>query len=248
MVISCEIESLLLKMADRNEGIREHAVGALLEIATNSGKDRKICLVGIRAAASDPSMFVRNAAIEALDEIGNANDIHRIKQALTDVEWIVRCTAAESLGVRLGAKARKDLERVLVNDRHGAVRSYAAIALADAEIHESVPLLEKVLSTEEDELAIAGILHALIALGRYEFVDWLPELIRAEWHAIRGRARQIIVESVVPVMCHLRSATIDALVEAVRFQIEFEGPEWSAAEFRDVLTLLEEARSISSSA
>lgn len=85
--------------------LREDAVDALWDHWSYRLSDPKIALVAVRAAVTDSQHMVRDTAVEALGEMGNRSDVNRLLVAARDDEWIVRCSAAASLGA-IGGNAQ----------------------------------------------------------------------------------------------------------------------------------------------
>ena len=139
---------------------RAFAVRALGE---QGGKEAIAPLVN---ALGDPNVFVRAAAIQALERLG-AQDLREtvvaeLLAALGDDMAERRAGAAETLGI-LGAKEAIEALTTLLDDTEPPVQNAAACALARLDATESVGALIALMT--DDDAAPFGRMGAAWALG-----------------------------------------------------------------------------------
>ena len=133
-----------------------------------AASDGSASLVNFSHLLQSPQKAVREAAAEALGELGNAIAVSALGQsAQNDNDYFVRFAALRSIHQLRPQLAREYLEKAL-NDDYIHVRWYAMKALAPLMDESDIPLLQKMLDdkekpTWEDEsvhdLAMAALLR-----------------------------------------------------------------------------------------
>jgi HEAT repeat protein len=132
----------------------------------------------------DQEMIIRADAAEALGKIGGPPTLvlPALVARLQDEDWRVRAKAAEALG-RLATEAKgacPELEHAAERDISGVVRVESAAALAKirGQTGPSIPILGKVLVSDEDLNAREAAAEALGTLGAAA-LPALPALVQA---------------------------------------------------------------------
>lgn len=191
--LSPSADLILLTLLDsRAPHVREAALKALAERSEVLGR------IAARAALEDTCDLVRNASAEILGEVGTRQDVRRLTHALQDADWVVRASAADSLG-RIGGKAALPvLKKATTQDANPIVRRDAAFALSYAGQEAVVPDLEQALAQETQEQAKVGLLGALYVLGRQERLPALLGLLQSEDSSVRHAVINSLSEIVRP--------------------------------------------------
>lgn len=125
-----------------------------------------------RAAALDGTDFVRNAAIEALADVGTVAYRRAFVLALDDESELVRTEAVQALARIVGARAEGEILRA-TRDKSTLVRRYAWLALAEAVGAKSEERLVGAAEKESDPEVAVGIWAGLFEIGRPEARDRL---------------------------------------------------------------------------
>ena len=128
---------------------------------------------------------MRDEATEALGDVGNRLDVPRLVVLLHDPAWIVRASAAGSLGTLGGVTAKKALMAALTKDLRPDVKRYAAGGLSQIGGADVISFLEDKLDNEKNPEVLTGLLGSLYALGQSERLQPLLELLNDENYMVR---------------------------------------------------------------
>ncbi len=139
------IDGLIRDLKDEDEGVRDAAVKALVNIGEPAVEP-------LIEALKDGNANFRYMAAEALEEIGDRRAVEPLIEALKDKDFTVRGMAASALGNIKDARAVEPLIKAL-KDEGRTVRSSAAEAL------------EKIAWQPKDNVEKA---YYLIALGQWD--------------------------------------------------------------------------------
>jgi len=175
---------------ERLAGLGEQAIGPLLQVLTERGRERATLLAAVRAAgmighpltvepllevlrAGRGGTEVNQAAVDALSRIG-APAVPALIQALTDKVDALRLAAAKVLAVIRDRSAVEQLALVLMGDSHWPARSAAAVALGAIADQRAVPALIAGLEDERESVRSS----AMRSLGKMRAKTAVEPLIR----------------------------------------------------------------------
>ena len=171
---------ILLHLSDdRSCRVRGRAISSLWK------RGGPIARIAARACSQDPETTVRDEAAEALGDVGNRLDVPRLIVLLHDPAWIVRASAAGSLGILGGATAKKALMAALTKDLRPDVKRYAASGLGQIGGADVISFLEDKLDNEKNPEVLTGLLSGLYTLGQSERLQPLLELLNDEDYMVR---------------------------------------------------------------
>ena len=126
------------------------------------------------------SPFVRVAFLECLSRYTLKERIKYLFAALKDKEEIVRLTASEELyDCILSRKQTKELLLEYNKSRNSIVRRNLAIAIAQNNYSEYIPIFKSKLQTTKNEQTKVGIYIALINLGERGFLALLLAMLNS---------------------------------------------------------------------
>ncbi len=151
----------------RDSSSRDHALDGFLrsyEAGGNTAPSRSEIRGLLRIALSDPDFSVRLLATERIGEHGSPSDAFALRDRLRDEEWVIRATAVSSIGLLLKRRAKGTILKAM-RDPDPVVRRYAAVALFDTLGAEAVPIVERALAEETDDLARVGMDGVLANAG-----------------------------------------------------------------------------------
>lgn len=126
----------------------------------------------LRAATCDPAMPVRDLAVGLMMDFGKRGDQFCVIARCSDPEWMVRATAASTIGNAFPKNAKKHVIPML-RDVDPIVRRYAAVSLWDALGKECEQVIREELATEPVDLARVGLVGVLLRCGD---LTCLPEM------------------------------------------------------------------------
>ncbi len=181
LVLTCPARQLSL---DRVEAILESE--ARLSLAETRAL-RRLARIGLFSA----DWGVRSTAAELLTDLGAVEDRFALEMALRDPEWVVRCSAASSLGLGLG-KATFALLRSRASDPHPIVRRYIYVAMFDADAAKAVPWLRQQLASEHADEARIGLLTVLAEGGDEDVVQELRAFLEHPSSSLRNLAEEAL--------------------------------------------------------
>ena len=210
---------LLYFTDDRSRDVR---LVALEELWDNASP---LARIAARACLGDSWHIVRDTAAEALGDVGTSQDVSRLILALQDQEWMVRCSAASSLGFLGGTRSRKALLSGLSNDSHPNVRRYIAGAFHVMNDPSVIPALEIALNREKEDYARSGLLYAIYTLGQPERLSPLLQLLQSEDPTLQFQVLNCLREGISPsdretVFAALRDVLRSDAVEGVKTDAE----------------------------
>ncbi len=134
----------------------------------------------IKPLFSSGSPFVRVAFLECLSRYAPEEQIKYLFAALKDKEEIVRLTASEELyDCVLSREQTKELLLEYNKSRNSIVRRNLAIAIAQNNYSEYIPIFKSKLQTTKNEQTKAGIYIALILLGERGFLTLLSAMLNS---------------------------------------------------------------------
>jgi HEAT repeat protein len=134
----------------------------------------------------DRDSEVRALAIESITKLAKSDlPVKSIARCLFDKDELVRIAAAEALAEFGNAAALIDLYTAL-QDKAPLVRAYVAEAIGAIGAKESVSVLEKHLSDENDDRAKVGFYIGLHKLGQNNRLADLIDFLRNEDYRIRS--------------------------------------------------------------
>ena len=137
---------------------------------------RELCLGIVGSYLGDMREQMRGAAVTALKEMGGADTLPLLEEALSDSSGLVRALAVEAIG-REGHADRSVRLRKLLNDPAALVRAAGLRALAESGDRAAVPEIERALEDEQPRVRAAAS-AALVALGRPEALSVALEALR----------------------------------------------------------------------
>jgi HEAT repeat protein len=135
---------------------------------------RKAARIGIAAK----SWYVRDTAVEMLEQVGTTHDVPALIQVLqSDKYWVARASAASSLGEHRTRAAIAALERAVAKDRYWTVRAYSVNALCRYGEKRFVPLIEQRIKKEPEPAVLPTLYDAMILTGHPGYVENVIDLL-----------------------------------------------------------------------
>lgn len=175
---SAAIRLLENAVRDRSPSVRFKAIEAISEQGMRDAVPLVESLLG------DRSEKVRYDAAESIGRLlqGSGASHEGLRSLLLDRSPLVRIQAMESLAIVSDRGSLRAIASLLADaDPH--VRAYAARSIAELGGLPYVQEIEAALGTEADERARAGILEALLLLGKREvFATFLALLSSNDYH------------------------------------------------------------------
>lgn len=165
---------LLKQLGAQKPDVRNSALGKLIDIGRRHKSLREICRQACRAAATDPSVDMRDSAADGLGYLGDRRDYRCLSMLLMDEEEFVRNTAVESMFVVGPQLAFPKMREALLSDPSDLVRAYAAGGLLLLERPDlTVPALRESLEHLQD-YPKGEVLDVLVELeGESHLPAWL---------------------------------------------------------------------------
>jgi len=158
--------------------LEDHAKVWLLEVLDGRGDPSSRCIARALSASND--RFVRDAATVVMGRVGVEGDLECLSLRLVDRLWVVRASAASSIG-EIGASEGLELLRCRwPKERQADVRRYIAVALSEGSGEIVVPVLEEWLTSEKADEARIGILFGLVRNRQARHVAELLRLLQSE--------------------------------------------------------------------
>lgn len=112
------------------------------------------------------------------DESLENRHIVRLRECLTDEDWLVRVESIELMGDWLRYEARPHIRKRL-RDECAIVRAYAAEVLAELDDRDMVPVFQGMLEDAEDRERVS-LYHSLITLGQTDYLQEYLALLRSD--------------------------------------------------------------------
>lgn len=116
--------TILAKLKDKNEWVRERAADALIKIGN------KDCVDYLIKALKDSNAMVRSYACEALGNWGDKKVLPALRRMLKDKNGLVRACAVEALGKLSDRTMIPTFNQIFKMDKDELVRDYAAEVLS----------------------------------------------------------------------------------------------------------------------
>ncbi|RMG75374.1 MAG: HEAT repeat domain-containing protein [Chloroflexi bacterium] len=173
---------LLVQALSNEYEVQQVAIAILIEIG-------KLAVPHLIQALQDKHWRVREAAAEALGQIGDAQAMTHLMQALQDKDSDVRRVAAWAL-VKIGKPAVPHLMQTL-KDEHSDVRSAAAWTLGRIGDAQAVPHLIQALKDEERDVRRAAA-WALGEIGDAQAVPHLMQALKDEYSSVHRAAAKAL--------------------------------------------------------
>ena len=178
---SSVLPALTAALSDPDWGVRS----AALHVLGKYGPDAPVGLIVERLGDEKP---VRWTAAIALGEIGGAEAVRGLMQAINDPDWDVRYSVIRALGKARHPAAVPALVEVLKNDRNFNYRGEAADALGAIGDPSAVVGLVEATQEDEDDSTRGRAFDALVSIGGPPAVAALREVLRTPESEGRSRA------------------------------------------------------------
>jgi serine/threonine-protein kinase len=130
----------------------------------------------------DESEIVRRAAVEVLNEVGDANSIKELLEAIADEDWWVRSRAADALA-KIGGPRVVDAVMELIGDKDEGIRR-AAIEILNVTRDERAIGRLIAATQDEDWWVSERAVDALAEIGSKEAVPALLEMVKTSHKAM----------------------------------------------------------------
>jgi HEAT repeat protein len=147
----------------------------------------------LRAATCDPAMPVRDLAVGLMMDFGKRGDQFCVIARCSDPEWMVRATAASTIGNAFPKYAKKHVIPML-RDVDPIVRRYAAVALWDAIGKECEEVIREELATDPVDLARIGLVGVLLRCGDLTFLPEMEGYAASPHRWLSGLAQETLKE------------------------------------------------------
>lgn len=191
-------------LASPDEQVRAEAARAVGYLGTTQPSSLGPLLLPL---LSDTDEMVRDEAVEALGLVVYQPSVAELKRLLrNDPAWLVRASAAESLGSYQDATIPAELEQVLRDAQEEAdVQTYAARSLGRIGNAAYLPMLDALIAAPGNEPRIrAALLAAGYRLGGQQYLDPLLDLLQHanesnSW-ALLNEMQDLVEDSQLPTL------------------------------------------------
>jgi len=208
------VPELMRASEDEDLGVQVAAVRALAQIADARAVPVLCRWLGEKRLIPE----IRQQIARALGEIGSAEAVEPLIQALRDEDESVRAAAAKALG-RIGdARAVEPLIQAL-RDSNWRVRAAAAEALGRIGDVRAVEPLVQALGDENESVRMAAV-KAAVKIGREAIQPLTEALIWTAAVKIRCEAVKPLIEALRDEDGSVRAAAAEALVRIGREAVE----------------------------
>lgn len=174
---SIEFDNIIELFMSKSCRKRENAIRQLEALAEKRQISKLHLRLFLRAAISDPSIFVRDDAFELLGVYGEKSDIPFISKGLRDKEWVVRYSAVDSAGLLGATNLDKALRNLAMKDRIPLIRGMCAVSLAKIKGKEILVFLQILREREKKNIALIRILFALALAGNPPQIEEFADLL-----------------------------------------------------------------------
>ncbi len=208
-----DIDTLIRQARHGDASVREAAVHAMARV-----DDEQVQQIGpvLVALLADADRMVRNQAVEVIGILRYGPAVTGIEHLLLqDEDWVVRASAAETLGDIADACALDSLEAALA-DEVEPVRAYAALAIGLIGEGNRLPALRRRLAVDKAPGVRSELLVSAMRLGDdAAFDDFLVLADNIAEESIPGMTNAIedLLSRKTPSVVNIRGTELGPLLE-----------------------------------